>query len=385
MKILSFHLVPRWKIVRELKRVQSQLHALLESSYEPYLRFLQRSRRHHLQFACPGHHQRSQKIAIFLIFQPNGIAQSTIATCEHLLSQGYSPLLVINHALNTTDQSRLEQVCWMMIRRQNFGYDFGGYQDAIWYLKSNHIPLDALVILNDSVWFPAQDHAPCLALMENSKSDFTGALQLEAYRSSLADHGTKPPFFGSFFLHLKSSAYLHPAFESYWRKYKASSIKYITIRRGEKAFSRTLIDAGISNNYIFSRRMFDAWIYHLPSEELLAVLGDLVSLEPTHTDTLKALGDISQIKDDQWKSKALQLAYAMTEKQNILSSAPIASLKHFQVAFIKKSADPHNLRALALIAERHASGAIKLREEVYQEILQVISRSGVDEALTKFI
>jgi Rhamnan synthesis protein F len=371
--------LPLWKLSRELKRLRSQVYAIAEFFYEPLLRSKQYKRRTHSQFQTNGLVDASPKVAIFLVFQPTGIVQTTLNTCKHLLDNHYAPLLVINGAISDHDLNQLRPLSWKIIRRENYGYDFGGYQDAVWVLQKTQPFVENLLILNDSIWFPAQEGSAILQEMESRTSDFTGALQLEAYRSNQGDVGSKPPFFGSFFIHIKGSAYLHPVFKDFWRNYKATSNKYMTIRRGERSFSRTLMDAGLSHDYIFSRRMFDAWLVELSPEELLDVLKDLVSMEEVH-DTDRTLLLQSPPSDPAWRQKAINLAHRMTEKQNILSSAPIASLKHFNVPYIKKSADPHNLRALALIAQHHRDGSLNLNSTVYLEICQLLAKHQMNDA-----
>jgi hypothetical protein len=212
--------------------------------------------------------------------------------------------------------------------------------------------------------------------MEARSSDLTGALQLEAYRAKHGEAGSKPPFFGSFFIHVKGAAYQHTAFQAFWHNYKATSNKHVTIRRGERWFSRSMIDAGITHDYIFSRRLFDAWVLGLDNAALSNVLADLVSMNSSHhAERLRLIQ--AEEKNSAWQKQAVHLVYAMTEKQNILSSAPIACLNHFRVPYIKKSADPHNLQALSLIVQRYREGAIKIDETVYEEICQVLAKHGI--------
>ncbi len=369
--------MPFWKISRELNRLKAQISALAGYFYEPLLRAKQHRRRLEPRFQMPGLCQPSSKVAIFLIFQPEGISESTFFTCKYLLENDYAPLLVVNGDISDDDASRLQPLSWKIIRRENYGYDFGGYQDAIWLLQQTRQVPDQLLILNDSIWFPVQSGPSILKEMEARRSDFTGALQLEAYRSKDGATGTKQPFFGSFFIHFKLTAYRHASFDHFWQTYKATSNKYMTIRRGERRFSRAMIDAGISHSYIYSRRMFDSWIAQLTTEALARVLTELVSMDAAHDAIRLQLLQATE-KCSSWRLKAIDIIHLMTEKQNILSSAPIASLVDFHVPYIKKSADPHNLRALALIARYHRKGVLHLNEIVYDEICQVLIRHKVN-------
>jgi hypothetical protein len=370
--------IPTWKIIREIRRLKSQVEALFSVFYEPALRTKQRVRRLAPQYQIDGLIAGKPKVAVFLIYQPNGIANSTFKTCQHLVDSGYSPLVVVNGHICAADIDRLRTWSWKVFLRENIGYDFGGYQDAIWLLNHHEHHTDQLVILNDSVWFPALTASNILQSMESSASDLTGALQLEAYRAEYTNGGSKPPFFGSFFIHIKGTALRHGAFSSFWSNYKATSNKYVTIRRGERGFSRALIEAGISHAYMYSRRMFDAWIMSSSNGDLVETLSDLVSMNPQHQKRRQDLID-SQSPSIGWRNSTIALALEMTEKQNILSSAPITSLKQFGVPYIKKSADPHNLLALGLIARRHREGIIELDQSVYTEMTALLAKHGLTD------
>lgn len=366
--------LPAWKIKRELLRLKSQCQSLLDYFYDPTKRRQQHERRKQNNFISNGFANQSQKIAIFLIYQPHGIALSTLATCRYLIQNGYAPLVVINGDVSTHDVENLKNLSWKIIQRENFGYDFGGYQDAIWFLENNGQSVETLVILNDSIWLPVVKDSSILKDMESKPSAFTGALQLEGSRKDQAALRAKAPFFGSFFLHLKSAAYQHSSFVDFWHNYQATSNKYVTIRRGERQFSRCLIDAGISHAYLFNRDLFDSWIAQLSNLELFSVLTDLVTLDIELQTARQALLKQVSESDWVWHEQAMSLIHTMTEKQNILSCAPIACLTHFKIPYIKKSADPHNILALELIIQRHQAGVLNLDEVVYSEICAVLSR-----------
>ena len=93
-------------------------------------------------------------VALFLIYQPNGIEASILRTCDHLAGKGYAPLVISNTPLSKTDRTELKNRCWVFAERPNIGYDFGGYRDGLWLLGKMGVVPDNLLVLNDSVWFP---------------------------------------------------------------------------------------------------------------------------------------------------------------------------------------------------------------------------------------
>ena len=69
------------------------------------------------------------------------------------------------------------------------------------------------------------------------------------------------------------------------------------------------------------------------------------------------------------------IATAATEKQNILATAPITSLTHFHVPYLKKARDKNNLAALRIVRERMAQGTLPdAHASIGQEIDKILAR-----------
>jgi len=158
-------LVASWKIRRELGRLGQQIKGILDRFTDPISqRRLDRAVAAGL-LQLDGTLPVSDKIAVFLIYQPTGLAASTFETCHMLSQAGYAPLVVSNCPLTAQDRSRLEAVVWRAVERPNFGYDFGGYRDGLTCLRQWGIAPAELLILNDSVWLPV---SPQTDLLERS-------------------------------------------------------------------------------------------------------------------------------------------------------------------------------------------------------------------------
>ncbi len=361
----------QWKLRRELHRVKQQLAGIPEFFLEP----LQRKRHdawreQHLR-AESGEAPEQAKIALLLLFQPKGVSPATQWTCQHLVKKGYAPLVVSNAPLSSADRQLLRPYVWRMTERPNFGYDFGGYRDGIWLLQQWGVNPETLAILNDSIWFPLYPDETLLDRMEQSPADFVGALQLDPQRPTKRVEARKRPFFGSFFLMIKRAAWQHPAFQSYWANYRITSNKYKTIRRGERGFSHTLMDAGINSTAIYTRTDLDCYVAQLSNPKLRDLMADLVTIDERLEAELNR--SIHNYTDSpSWRADALKLTQQATEKQNILATAPITSLTTFGVPYLKKSRDWNNLKAIALLQARmHAGSLNALHSAVIEELDQL--------------
>jgi hypothetical protein len=346
-----------WKIKRELNRIRQQLKGIPEFFVEPLQRRRHDAQRGTMLEAAHGQIAQGPKIALLLLYQPKGISDATLWTCQHLVAKGYAPLIISNAPLNNEDRIRLSTWTWRMADRPNFGYDFGGYRDGIWLLWQWKVDPDVLIILNDSIWFPLNSEETLIDRMEDSSAQFVGALQLDPLRQTDGLPAKKRPFFGSFFLMFKQGAWQHPAFQRFWANYRITSNKYKTIRRGERGMSHALMDAGLHCKAIYTRTALDTHIRQLDTEGLRQLLGDLVTIDKSLENALRHCGD-KCTDTPSWRAQAIELALQVTEKQNVLATAPITSMTVFEVPYLKKSRDWNNLKALRLIHDRIRDGRL---------------------------
>ena len=361
-----------WKLKRELHRIRQQLRSVPEFFAEPLQRRRHDARRSAMVDAEQGQVVQCPKVALLLVYQPKGISDATVWTCQHLVNKGYAPLVISNAPLSADDKSRLHPWIWRMAERPNFGYDFGGYRDGIWLLSQWRTNPDTLIILNDSIWFPLHGNETLIDRMEASEADFVGALQLDPLRQTDNIPARKRPFFGSFFLMVKRGALQHAAFTGFWNRYQITSNKYKTIRRGERGFSHALMDAGIRSEAIYTRSALDHHIETLSNQQLKLLLGDLVSIDARiEMEISQCIRHFAETAE--WRTRSQAVALAATEKQNILATAPITSLATFDVPYLKKSKDWNNLKALTLIRERFRSGHFfKVHPSILKDIDDVL-------------
>lgn len=145
---------PPWKIRRELKRLADQGARLSASVIDGIRKPIYDATAHWRQTITPGQHVLTDRVAVFVIFQPQGLAASIILTLRHLRQNGYSVLVVSNGPLQPEDHRILTVNSSVVMERPNAGYDFGGYRDGIRYLWKLMHDVSRLVLINDSTWFP---------------------------------------------------------------------------------------------------------------------------------------------------------------------------------------------------------------------------------------
>lgn len=200
---------------------------------------------------------QGRKIAIYLIFPSQGITDNHLHSLNYMVQMGYCPYVISNALLGPNDLDRLRPLSWRILQRQNFGYDFGGYRDAVLDLARDLPQLDRLVFLNDSTWFPLTGRLNWLERAEQSGLDLYGANKFGDLVKPKADQFetaewtvnplAKKLHYGSFALSFGPAILRAHGFLRFWRRLRISQGKWRTIRRGEVGLSRCAINAGFTH------------------------------------------------------------------------------------------------------------------------------------------
>ena len=315
-----------WKIARELSRFKQQLRSIQEVFSEPI-----QQKRHDAAFEVglpyfEGGVPLSTKVVLFLIYQPDGIAETSIETCQHFKKKGYAPFIVSNTLLGDDDFERLHSTVWRILVRPNFGYDFGGYRDGVLSLKSWGIQPKRLILLNDSVWFPIFENEDFISLCETRNGVFGTVLRERKMER----------FLESYFYSLSSSVLEHDAFWNFWKNYKLTSNKYKVIRRGERGFSREMRASGIPVSPGYPYAQFIDLLAIQDEDFLRNTLhyGSLTDgrLNMQRQELLKQTGD-------DWRQNAISFVKSTLPNYQPYSSYPYAMTKLMNFPFLKKSND----------------------------------------------
>ena len=326
-------MIPAWKIRRELETARQQLQAIPERLIGPA-----RQRRLDSQFpsglrVADGAASLGPKVAVFLVYQPRGMSASVVATCRHLSERGYSVMLVANSPVSAADEAMLARWVWRFVERSNFGYDFGGYRDGIRLLWHWSVSPESLIILNDSVWFPLDQNETMLTSMETSSAGFLGALRHVDQPETDTEHAG---IFLSYFFLIKRAVLTSDVFVNYWNSYVSTSNKYLTVRRGERGFSRTLFAAGVPSEGLYSKDRFLSAVVQQPAAFLRQTLVYGAYTDPALEQARDALLQAFTTSES-WRSQAIDHIRAVVNKRNFHSSFCFASIRLLGIPLLKKN------------------------------------------------
>jgi Rhamnan synthesis protein F len=338
----GYGVIPKWKFAREVARFTQQLRAIPEALWEPAAQ-----RRHDAAFSAGfpvrlGNVPFADKAAIFLVWQPAGLANSTFLTCQHLKENGYAVLVVSNAPLPKRDIDALCPLVWSVLERPNFGYDFGGYRDGIKYLQRQNRWPDRLVILNDSIWYPIWPGDDTLTQLEQGGADISGTV--------LRQRG-KERFLESYFYSISGAVLRNPAFQAFWRDLRLTSNKYKVIRRGERGFGRAMRAASISVVGLFDEKVFKAGISVADQGLLRQTLAYSGLVDPVQVKQAVRLADDGTVNER--RTFILDLLH----KVQFYSAFPVATYLTMRFPVLKKSGEPvsRNWRKAFLRAVHHGS------------------------------
>lgn len=361
-------MIPLWKLKRELETLRQQFNALVGLFWEPFAQFsYDRNRGKNLQIS-QGKQALLPKVAIFLIHQPKGVCTSTLRTIEYLTQKGYATLVVSNGPLQPASMAALTDVAWQVMVRPNYGYDFGGYRDAVLSLFEADISPDRLLIINDSMWFPLGGSERIIAQIEASDLDVGGTIVHRAFGRNRT-RKRQIRVVESYFYLFSHRAFVNPSFKKFWKDYRLSSTKYNAVHRGERRVAETMMAAGLNADGVFARDAFLAKISECDNAFLYKTLYYNAHTREAYkieNARLLAIADESEA----WRAQVLTFIAKVFTTSSFHSSFIYAAVQLLDLPFLKKGNGEMQMRMRdAYIRAVVANDLSPPRDDVWQEIM----------------
>lgn len=296
----------------------------------------------------------SARVALFVIWQPAGLAPSTLRTCRYLVSQGYAPVVISNAALSDSDRTLLAAEAHQVIERPNTGHDFGAWREVLMLrLRSGSLPTKRLLLINDSVWFPLAANDDLLASLDRDAGQhgFTGAAWMERPGRPHSAH------FQSYFLMFGEKALVHPAFAAFWRRYPASSRRVSVLARGEKGLSRAMVAARLAGPPSLSPRVLMDVASAASNEELARILDYAALIDSGKSRVRDDL--LARRHEADFRSGALALVFETLNAGYFVEAHPYLIAQGPGLHMLKKRREPTSAEGrkqyLRAIAAGHLS------------------------------
>lgn len=324
-------MIPAWKLKREWNRLVMQA-----SQWHWFLFAGLRRRRHdiHKTFAMKvteGAVAPAPNMAILLIYQPDTVLGSTYDTLDHFRDKGVSPVVVSNTSLSAADEARLAEKAHLVIQRPNYGYDFGGYRDAVLALKSRKIHLDNLFIVNDSIWFPIWPDCDLIDRALANPSDLFGIFYNDREGHEHRSH------LQSYFFRFGPKVLQSRDFLTFWRRIMLTNNKHMVIRQCEMKLTHYFTSRGYSRDQLYDLTTLKAATKALPDDQLREALEYHALVETRSAPEIaRILADTS----GNWRTRAEQMIDGEKVAKYYLIAHPHTLFGQMKSPMIKKDKQP---------------------------------------------
>lgn len=158
-------------------------------------------------------------------------------------------IFVSNSKLNVGDLDKLGAYCDKIIVRNNVGFDFGGYKDALLHEGLDSVSeYRSLTIMNDTCFGPIRDIGEIYGDMESRGIDFWGLTNhAEAANGMPGTNGPVPEHLQSYFLVFSHSVLNSVAFKAFWEGVPYYLGRDEVIQNCETRLTPLLTSAGFSH------------------------------------------------------------------------------------------------------------------------------------------
>lgn len=345
-----------WKVKREISRVGQQFVELKPLLLGPinriyYDTFLRKEIR-----LTEGNQPVKADIAVVLLYQPDGLLPSTFHQLSYFLQNDIAPVVVTNAALSEADRTRLEELSYLIIERPNFGYDFGGYRDAILELLDREVEIRNLFVLNDSIWFPVRDDCTLIETARSSEADLFGIFYTK--KSKRESHWHFHSFFYRFGPQLVASA----AFRDYWKKMPLyQGAKRLVIRQFEIKLTAVFKSKGFSTGSLYDAEDIQKASQMLGPEKTVEFVDYHLSADELTSSFFSAMEGLS-IEDAAWEPTLNKIIAHRRFGNYFLHAHPWVFLEKLRSPIIKKN------KGQKFVAQRDAIVSTGLVSELLPDV-----------------
>lgn len=269
-------------------------------------------------------------VVILLVYQPKGLPASLFHTLEYIKSEGFSAFVVLNSPIDELSYEKLKENCALIMKRPNFGYDFGGYRDAILYLNSKSNTFDSITCMNDSIWFPLFQSCDHLSQMFNIKGNLVGYSHCELSRG-------KASHLQSYLFMFKKKEFLESTtFLDYWSQLKISNSRYFTIRNCELKMTAYFKNRKHKIGWLFSDIDLEKYYENSSDKEIISAVQ---YVKDTGHHSASLFDDVSE--EDVIEQRRILISGLKSGKlyRSVIGGEPSAVFYGLNFAAMKKSKD----------------------------------------------
>lgn len=186
-----------------------------------------------------------RRLVVLVQYDPNGGLPSFVRIhLERLRSVASRLVLVSNSPMSTMSRQEAENLCDRTIVRENIGWDFAGWRDALAVEQMED--WDGVILTNSSIVGPLYPLDPIIERMDKRGDDFWGMVHSRHRGSHLQ----------SYFLGFNARVITSETWRTFWRSVEDLQDKREVIKRYEVGLTQKLHAAGFSFGHLIEDPRF---------------------------------------------------------------------------------------------------------------------------------
>jgi rhamnosyltransferase len=190
-----------------------------------------------MRLALYAHYSKSGGLALYVLFY-----------LRKLRDLGFQICFISNSPIPQSKEQELHELCEKIIQRENTGYDFAMWQQAVAEYELSQF--DELLLTNSTIIGPLHPLEPLWQNAAASECDFWGLTDNDEFGHHLQ----------SYFILFRRQALEHPCFGEFWRSVLPFKDKQLIIQSYEVGLSSWLEQHGLSWKAVFPQEHLHAML-----------------------------------------------------------------------------------------------------------------------------
>jgi len=177
-----------------------------------------------------------------------GVALYVLYYLRKLRDLGFRICFISNSPIPDSKERELHEICERVIERDNSGFDFAMWQQAI--KEYELAEFEELLLTNSSIIGPLHPLEPLWQKAETSQCDFWGLTDNDEYGDHLQ----------SYFMLFRRRVLEHPCFREFWRSVLPFSDRQMVVQSYEVGLTNWLEQHGLKGKALFPQEGIHAML-----------------------------------------------------------------------------------------------------------------------------
>lgn len=183
----------------------------------------------------------------------NELSEHVVYLLQRIVKIYSKIVLISNSALASIDLERLDGLYTTFIQRENIGFDFGAWKDALLHEGWDALEeYDSVTLMNDTCFGPIFDLENVYEKMQAKNVDFWGLVNHKKVGNTISDRNISiPEHIQSYFLCFNANVVVAACFKKFWVTVQNENDVELVIEKYEIKLTQYLVDNGFRSSAFF--------------------------------------------------------------------------------------------------------------------------------------